>query len=54
MNAPELLKIEMLLVRKIENELAHYGYAKGTTEYVECFNHMLAFCRKFGVALLVQ
>ena len=46
--APELLKAEMPLVRHIEQELAQYGYEKGTPEYNEHFKHALAYYRKFG------
>jgi N-acetyl-anhydromuramyl-L-alanine amidase AmpD len=54
MSAPELLKAAMPMVRAIENELAHYGYAKGTSEYAEHFNNMLAFYRKFGMTFSVK
>lgn len=48
MTAPELLKEQMPLVRRIEAELASHGYIKGTEEYNEQFDHSLAFYRKFG------
>ena len=54
MTAPELLKAEMPMVRAIENELAHYGYAKGTAEYAEHFTNMLAFYRMYGVTFSVN
>jgi hypothetical protein len=54
MSAPELLKAMMPMVRAIENELAHYGYVKGTAEYAEHFDSLLAFYRKFGVTFSVK
>ena len=48
LTAPELLKLEMPLVRQINRELESNGYTKGTREYYSVFNYTLAFYRKFG------
>ena len=48
LTAPELLKLEMPLVRQINRELESNGYTKGTKEYYSVFNYTLAFYRKFG------
>lgn len=48
MTAPELLKAEMPLVRRIRLDLAEHGYEVGTAEYNTVFDHMLAFHRWFG------
>lgn len=48
MTAPELLKLEMSLVRYIEQQLTSYGYVKGTTEYDIMFKHQINMYRKFG------
>jgi hypothetical protein len=48
MTAPELLKEQMPLVRRIEINLAGYGYVKGTAEYDKMFKFELAYYRKFG------
>lgn len=48
MKAPELLKQQMPLVRRIEVNLKEYGYEKGTEEYKEAFNIELAYYRKYG------
>jgi hypothetical protein len=47
MTAPELLKQQMPLVREIESILDLHGCTKGTPEWLEMFNHQLAFYRKF-------
>jgi hypothetical protein len=46
--APDLLKAEMPLVRHIEQELAQYGYQKGTPEYDKMFRHAWSYYQKFG------
>lgn len=48
MTAPELLKLEMPLVRHIEQELMVHGYKPGTSEYNTVFKHTIAIYRKFG------
>ena len=48
LTAPELLKLEMPLVRQINRELESNGYTKGTKEYYSVFNSTLVFYRKFG------
>lgn len=53
MTAPELLKAQMPLVRRIEAELASNGYIKGTEEYRKVFDSSLAFYRRFGGALCI-
>ena len=46
--APELLKAEMPLVRRIAADLATHGYVRGTTEYAAMFDDMIKFHRWFG------
>ena len=48
MTALELLKLEMTLVRHIEQELMVHGYKPGTSEYNTVFKHTIAMYRKFG------
>ena len=48
LTAPELLKLEMPLVRQINRELESNGYIKGTKEYYSVFNSTHTFYRKFG------
>lgn len=49
MNAPELLKAEILLFRRIEARVLAYGYIKGTREYRSALDTELAFYRRFVV-----
>ena len=48
MTAPELLRAEMPLVRRIVADLTAHGYVKGTAEYNSVFNSTLNYYRKFG------
>lgn len=48
MTAPELLKREMPLVRRIVADLAAHGYVQGTKEYEAMFTDMVKFHRWFG------
>jgi hypothetical protein len=48
MTAPELLKAQMPLVRRIEINLQEYGYEKGSAEWYKAFEVELAYYRKFG------
>lgn len=46
--APELLREQMPLVRRINADLTALGYVKGSEEFIQVFNHMIAYYRKFG------
>lgn len=48
MTAPELLRKEMPLVRRIVADLEANGYTKGTAEYTAMFDDMIKFHRWFG------
>ena len=48
MTAPELLRAEMPLVRRIVADLTAHGYVKGTAEYNAMFDDMIKFHRWFG------
>jgi hypothetical protein len=52
MTAPELLKQEMPLVRRIDADLAEHGYVKGSAEYYQMFADMVKFHRWFGWAVV--
>lgn len=54
MNAPQLLKAEMPLVRHVEAKLLAYGYKKGDADYDHAFETEIRFCRMFGVTYAVQ
>lgn len=47
MTAPELLRAQMPLVREIEQNLARFGYVKGTRAWHQAFDIELAFYRRF-------
>ena len=48
MKAPELLKAEMPLVHRVEENLKSYGYDKADQDYIRAFDIELAYYRKFG------
>ena len=48
MTAPELLKAQMPLVRRVRANLAEYGYTIGTPEYDHAFRVEIDYYRKFG------
>lgn len=48
MTAPELLKAEMPLIRRIRLNLAEMGYKFGDAEYLHLFDVQLSYYRKFG------
>ena len=48
MTAPELLQAEMPLVRRVEANLAAYGYVKGTIEWYHAFRVEIFYYRRFG------
>jgi hypothetical protein len=48
MTAPELLREQMPLVRRIVADLEANGYTKGTAEYNAMFDDMIKFHRWFG------
>lgn len=48
MTAPELLKQQMPLVRRIDTDLLALGYVKGSAEYDAMFTDMVKFHRWFG------
>jgi hypothetical protein len=48
MTAPELLKEQMPLVRRIEANLQEYGYEKGAADYDHAFKTEIKYYRKFG------
>lgn len=52
MTAPELLREQMPLVRRIEADLTALGYVKGTDEFTQVFDHSIAYYRKFGWSVL--
>ena len=54
MRAPELLRQEMPLVRRIEADLAADGYIKGSAEYDAMFVHAIKFHRWFGWSIQTQ
>jgi len=53
MNAPQLLRKEVQLVRMIEQELAQYNY-NSLEEYNAVFDSTLSFYRKFGSEMIVK
>jgi hypothetical protein len=48
MTAPELLKAEMPLVRRIWLNLSELGYTKKGKDYEHMFNVQILYYRKFG------
>lgn len=54
MRAPELLRQEMPLVRRVESDLAEHGYTKGSAEYDAMFVHAIKFHRWFGWSVQTQ
>jgi hypothetical protein len=53
MNAPQLLRKEVLLARMIEQELFQYAY-DSKEEYNKVFDSTLAFYRRFGTEMIVK
>lgn len=48
MTAPELLKAQMPLVRRVLANLSKYGYIIGTPEYDHAYEVEIKYYRKFG------
>ena len=53
MNAPQLLRKEVILGRYIEQELSQYTYDT-KEEYNKVYNSTLAFYRRYGTEMIVK
>ena len=48
MTAPELLREQMPVVRRIDADLLALGYTQGSSEYHKMFADMMAYYRQFN------